>query len=312
MAEKLKVGIYGLTGCGGDQLTILNCEDELLEIAAAMDLVSFLMAKSDNQEGALDLALVEGSVSTKDNEDLVQDVRSRSKTLVTIGSCSCFGGPQAMKAGDGAWNERMEKIYGPSRPHPTEPMEARPVSAVVKVDYRIPGCPISKGQFLQTLSRILRGASPDQPVLPVCVECKFRENECLLLKGLPCLGPVTAAGCGAVCPSYSVPCIACFGPVDEANVAAEYGLLLEKGFAKEEIVRRMRSYGGVAAQELISGLPEIPIKPIAKREPPEPKPGERFESGQERTAEQDSEGEAKQEEEIPRGRGILRRRNRKR
>jgi sulfhydrogenase subunit delta len=308
MADKLKVGIYGLTGCGGDQLTILNCEDELLDIVSAVDLVSFLMAKSDNQEGPLDVALVEGSVSTKDNEDLLTDLRERSRLVIAIGNCACFGGPQAMKAGDGAWEQRMERVYGSTRPHPTEPAEARPASAVVGVDFCIPGCPIDKGQFLRNLSRVLRGSSPELPAVPVCVECKFRENECLLLKSIPCLGPLTTAGCGAVCPTYMTPCVGCFGPVDEANVASEYQLLLEKGFSRDEVIRRMRTYGGVAAQTLTADLPEPPPRAIQEEGPAE-------------GATQVEEGPEKEPEETPedtggkkkgRGGGMLRRRGRRR
>jgi sulfhydrogenase subunit delta len=296
MAEKLRVGIYGLTGCGGDQLTILNCEDELLGIAEAADIVSFLMAKSDNQEGPLDVAFLEGSVSTKDDAELLTDVRGRSRLLIAIGNCACFGGPQAMKVGDGLWAERMEKVYGPKRPEPTEPMEARPASALVEVDFCIPGCPISNGQFLRNLSRALRGARPELPPVPVCVECKFRENECLLLKDIPCLGPVTAAGCGAVCPSNLVACVGCFGPVEEANVAAEYLLLLEKGIGREEVIRRMRTYGGVAAQALTLDLPEPP--------PAAPAEDEKAQAQGEEAAQEEESGKRKK------GRGKLRRRKR--
>jgi sulfhydrogenase subunit delta len=311
MADKVKIGIYGLTGCGGDQLTILNCEDELLDLVEAADVVSFLMAKSDNREEQLDVAFVEGSVSTRDDQKLLEEVRGRCKLLIALGNCACFGGPQAMKAGDGRWKERMNKVYGENWPSPSEALEAQPLSAVVKVDFLIPGCPIAKRQFLRTLGRLLRGGVPQLPVVPVCVECKFRENECLLLKGIPCLGPVTAAGCGAVCPTYQVPCVGCFGPVDEANIASEYLLLYEKGYDKDEVIRRMRMYGGVAAEALTSGLPEPPPRAAAPadagpKEAPEgagEKPGEAAEQAAD-TGQQDTDEK--------RSGGIFRRRNRKR
>jgi sulfhydrogenase subunit delta len=307
MADKVKVGIYGLTGCGGDQLTILNCEEELLDIVDAADVMSFLMAKSDNQEGQLDVAFVEGSVSTKDNQKLLEDVRGRCQLLIALGNCACFGGPQAMKAGDGRWEERMNKVYGEKWPSPTEAMEAQPLSNLVKVDFCIPGCPISKRQFLQSLGRLLRGGVPQLPLVPVCVECKFRENECLLLKDIPCLGPVTAAGCRAVCPTYQVPCIGCFGPVDEANVPSEYLLLCEKGFSKEQVVRRMRMYGGAAAQALTSALPEPPPRPEIPQQESKQTSGEEADP---------PEGASEQPEGADAGGkktgGLFRRRNRKR
>ncbi len=310
MADKVKVGIYGLTGCGGDQLTILNCEDELLDIVDAADVLSFLMAKSDNQEGQLDVAFVEGSVSTKDNQTVLEDVRARCSLLIALGNCACFGGPQAMMAGDGRWEDRMNKVYGGKWPSPTEAMEAQPLSSLVKVDFCIPGCPISKRQFLQSLGRLLHGGVPQLPVVPMCVECKFRENECLLLKDIPCLGPVTAAGCGAVCPTYRVPCIGCFGPVDEANVASEYLLLCEKGFTKDEVVRRMRMYGGAAAQVLTSALPEPPPRPVSAQV--EPKETSQQEIRHREGGSDEPVATENQDAREKKGGGLFRRRNRKR
>lgn len=215
-----------------------------------------------------------------------------------------------MKAGDGRWEERMNKVYGETWPSPSEAVEAQPLSALVKVDFCMPGCPISKRQFLQSLGRLLHGGVPQLPVVPVCVECKFRENECLLLKSIPCLGPVTAAGCGAVCPTFQVPCVGCFGPVDEANVASEYLLLCEKGYDKDEVIRRMRMYGGVATQTLTSALPEPPARPPGAAAKPKETPEEAGEEPEEASAKPAEQGNGDADEK--KSGGLFRRRNRKR
>ncbi|RKZ16977.1 NADH:ubiquinone oxidoreductase [bacterium] len=246
MGKKPKVGFYGLTGCAGDLLNIINCEDELVELFDIFEIKSFVMASSAKDESVhLDIAFVEGSVSTeKDLEDL-KEIRKKSNMLVAIGHCAAFGGVQAMHLGDGKWKERYKKVYGGEKAVTlTKPMEPKPLSAYVKVDYVIPGCPISKEQFLHAAGRLLLGTVPNLYTFAVCAECKWKENECLLMKGLPCLGPLTRGGCGAICPSFGVPCIGCWGPVDEENISSEFKLLLEKGYDKEEIIRRFRIFGG--------------------------------------------------------------------
>ncbi|MBN1504327.1 MAG: hypothetical protein JW952_04615 [Candidatus Eisenbacteria bacterium] len=252
----LKVGIYEFTGCAGDALTILHAEDELLDFLTVVDVSSFLMAKSDNVEGKLDIALLEGSISTEEQARHVKEIAARSKVIVAIGICAAFGGIQAMKTGQGGWEERFRKVYGkgPDEVGNSRPMEARPVGDFVKVDYVVPGCPIDKDQFLRTFTRIINGASPEQMSMPVCVECKWRGNECLLLKGVPCMGTITSSGCGAACPSYNMPCFGCWGLYNEANVLAQYHLLLEKGFKSDDIKARIRNYGGAKAAELLRDI----------------------------------------------------------
>jgi len=256
MGKKPKVGFYGLTGCAGDLLNIINCEDELVELFDIFEIKSFVMASSAKDESVhLDIAFVEGSVSTeKDLEDL-KEIRKKSDMLVAIGHCAAFGGVQAMHLGDGKWKDRYKKVYGDENAVTlTRPMEPKPLSAYVKVDYVIPGCPISKEQFLHAAGRLLLGTVPNLYTFAVCAECKWKENECLLMKGLPCLGPLTRGGCGAICPSFGVPCIGCWGPVDEENISSEFKLLLEKGYAREEIIRRFRIFGGSERAEKLKKL----------------------------------------------------------
>jgi sulfhydrogenase subunit delta len=143
------------------------------------------------------------------------------------------------------WAARFKKVYGTKPPTITKPFESKPVDAFIPVDYYLPGCPIDANQFLYNFARILRGLPIDIPKTPVCLECKWRENECLLLKNIMCLGPVTATGCNARCPSHNLPCVGCFGPADEGNLTSEFNLLKEKGFTFPEIERKLRMFGGV-------------------------------------------------------------------
>jgi sulfhydrogenase subunit delta len=252
----LKVGIYEFTGCAGDALTVIHSEDELLDFLTVVNVSSFLMAKSDNVEEKLDVAVLEGSISTEEQARHVKEIAARSKTIVAIGVCAAFGGIQGMKIGQGGWEERFKKVYGrnPSDVGNSMPMEARPVGDFVKVDYVVPGCPIDKEQFLKIFTRLINGASPEQLSMPVCVECKWNGNECLLVKGAACMGTITACGCGAACPSYNIPCFGCWGLYDGANLTAQFHLLLEKGFKSEDIKTRIRNYGGSKAAELLKEI----------------------------------------------------------
>jgi sulfhydrogenase subunit delta len=163
---------------------------------------------------------------------------------MTIGNCACYGGIQAMELGREGWDKRFKKVYGDHFLEVRTPIESKPVDRFVHVDFYLPGCPIDADQFFHCFSQLLLGNKPVMPDFPVCAECRIRENDCLLLRGILCVGPLTAAGCGAVCPSHSLPCMGCWGVVNEANVASEFQLLKEKKFSAEEIKRRMRMHTG--------------------------------------------------------------------
>jgi sulfhydrogenase subunit delta len=245
MPDKPKAGFYNLSGCSGCLLTILNCEDQILDIFGGANIVSFLMANRGNIEKDLDVAFIDGSVTTDEQEEFVKELRLRTKKIVCLGVCSCYGGVQAMENEKNTWPARFKKVYGAKPPTITKPFESRPVDAFIPVDYYLPGCPIDANQFLYNYARLLRGLPVDIPKTPVCLECKWRENECLLLKNIMCLGPVTATGCNARCPSHNLPCVGCFGPADEGNLTSEFNLLKEKGFTFPEIERKLRMFGGV-------------------------------------------------------------------
>lgn len=255
--NKPKLGFYNLSGCSGCLLTILNCEDSLLDIFHSGEIVSFLMAQSNNIDispnrgsdikdvkRSLDIAFIDGSVTTDEQEEFLHDLRARTKKIVCLGVCSSYGGVQAMENEKGTWLKRFRKVYGTKSFEIVKPFESRPVDAIVPVDYYLPGCPIDADQFLYNYPRLLKGLPIDTPKTPVCLECKWHENECLLLKNIICLGPVTAGGCKARCPSVKMPCVGCFGAADESNLTSEFNLLKEKKYPFAEIERKGRLFGG--------------------------------------------------------------------
>ena len=236
--NKPKIGIYGLTSCAGDQLTVLNCEDEILEIASKVDIKSFIMAQTGNVETELDIAFVEGSVSTHKDLVRLKDIRNRSGVLVAIGTCAAWGGVQSIK-NNVERKDLLKEVYGEKGPEYFDSLPAQPIKDFVKVDLTLSGCPIEKRWFLRVFSSFLHGDLLEVPNFPVCSECKMMEYECLLVeRGMFCLGPVTISGCKARCPSHNIACIGCHGPVTEANYAAEVNILLDKGYPLEEIKRK--------------------------------------------------------------------------
>lgn len=246
--SKPVVGIFGLTGCAGGQLVILNCEDQLLDIVGALDIRDFLMASSDNDSQCeLDLAFVDGAVLSRRDEETLKRIRERSKTLVAIGTCAVWGGVAAMDR-DADRAKLLEDVYGEmGRHYDTTP--ARALHEVVKVDLNITGCPIEKEQVIAAISSLLNGDPPLFPEYPLCTECRMRENNCLLVeKGEICCGPLTVAGCGARCPELGIPCVGCRGPASDANVKSALAMFAEKGISREQIARKLRTFAPVPLQ----------------------------------------------------------------
>jgi sulfhydrogenase subunit delta len=245
---KPNVGIFGLTGCAGDQLAILNCEDRLLDLVALIEIRDFLMASSENNtECQLDIALVEGAVVTTRDAEMLRAVRKRAKTLVALGTCAVWGGVAAMDRGaDRA--KLLEEVYG-ARGKEYDSYPAQALHEIVKVDLRITGCPVEKEHVLSGIASLLNGDPPLYPTYPVCTECRMRENNCLLMeRGEICCGPMTAAGCNARCPAMRVPCIGCRGPAADTNAPSLLAMFQEKGFDRQRIAERLRTFApeGVA------------------------------------------------------------------
>jgi sulfhydrogenase subunit delta len=252
--DKVKIGIYELTGCAGDALLIIDCEKELIDIFNTADIQSFAMAKSDNIEGHLDVALVEGSVTTEKDIDEVKEIRIRADILVAIGLCATFGGIQSRFGANSNWSKNYEAIYGQNKMSHTSSIESQPIDAYVDVDYYLPGCPIGKEAFLHFFTRMVKGNPPEHYPRPVCVSCKSYENGCLLKRGEICLGPLTADGCGSICINHNLPCIGCWGPVEGANTFSEYVLLKEKGFDPDFIKKKLANFSGNTFGEVLASL----------------------------------------------------------
>jgi len=224
---------------------ILNCEDELLDLVGAVDLRDFLMASSANDTSCeLDVALVEGAVLSRRDEERLKQIRERSGLLVALGTCAVWGGVAAMDR-EADREALVTEIYG-AQGAAYDSTSARALHEVVRVDLNIHGCPIEKEQVLGALANLLNGDPPVFPEYPVCAECRMRENNCLLIEaGVVCCGPLTAAGCQARCPALRIPCVGCRGPGSDASIASALALFGERGIPREQIARKLRTFAPV-------------------------------------------------------------------
>ena len=244
---KPQIAFFDFTSCEGCQLNKLDLENHLLEILEHVDIVEFREAM-DNKADAYDIAFIEGSISTPSCVDRIHDIRRRAKILVALGSCASIGGINAMKNLQPIEDVR-ETVYGEDKYlFPTLP--AMPVSAIVKVDYEIHGCPMSISEFLVVFKALVMGKMPIKPDSPVCVECKLRENECLYDRGMVCLGPITLSGCDAVCPSFGQFCTGCRGLVPDANKNAMLDILTDHGLSQQEAEKRLLLFNSYKQQDL--------------------------------------------------------------
>ena len=241
-----KLAVWKFASCDGCQLSLLDCEDELLTLAEELEIAYFVEASSATVKGPYDLSLVEGSVTTAHDAKRIEQVRKASRFLVTIGACATSGGIQALRNfGDvGEWTPL---VYANPQ-YISTLAESTPISAHVKVDLELHGCPIDKGQLVETISAFLGGRRPNLPATSVCFECKARGTPCVMVaNGTPCLGPVTRAGCGALCPSYARGCFGCFGPMETPNTEALAQRWKELGVDERGLVRAFRTFYAAAA-----------------------------------------------------------------
>jgi sulfhydrogenase subunit delta len=237
--QKPKLAVWKFASCDGCQLTLLDCEDELLPLADELEIAYFVEATRDMVEGPYDLSLVEGSITTSEDAERIREVRRASKALVTIGVCATAGGIQALRNFADV-DEFVSLVY--AEPEYISTLEtSTPISAHVRVDFELQGCPIDKRQLLEVIGAFLGGRRPAISAHSVCIECKRRGNVCVMVAhGTPCLGPVTHAGCGALCPSYDRGCYGCFGPMETPNTESLSNWMLEHGAETPDLVRRYR------------------------------------------------------------------------
>jgi coenzyme F420-reducing hydrogenase gamma subunit len=242
---KPKLAVWKFASCDGCQLSLLDCEDQLLPLAGQIELAYFLEATRGEVEGPYDVSLVEGSITTPHDAERIKEVRESSKTLVTIGACATAGGIQALR-NFGDVDEFTRRVYA-SPQYISTLATSTPISAHVPVDYELHGCPINKAQLLEVLTAFLHGRRPGIPSTSVCTECKRRGTVCVTVAhGTPCLGPVTHAGCGAICPAYNRGCYGCFGPMEAPNVAALTARLRGLGLDERAVARVFRTFNAEA------------------------------------------------------------------
>jgi len=217
--RKPRLGVFKFSSCDGCQLSLLDCEDELLAVAGAIDIAYFPEATRADDVGHYDLALVEGSVTTPHEAEAIQKIRRRTTTLVTIGACATAGGIQALR--NGADVAAFAAIVYARPDFLSTLATSTPMADHVKVDFELRGCPVSKHQLVEVIAAYLAGRRPVTPAHATCIECKLAGHVCVMVAhGTPCLGPVTHAGCGALCPGHDRGCYGCFGPKETPNTGA--------------------------------------------------------------------------------------------
>lgn len=242
---KPKLAVWKFASCDGCQLSLLDCEEELLQVANALDIAYFLEASRAVVKGPYDISLVEGSITTPHDAERIHQVRRASRWLVTIGACATAGGIQALRNFKDV-REFTAFVY-PSPQYIQTLSKSTPIRDHVFVDYELRGCPINKYQLLELISALLQGRRPNIFPTSVCVECKRRGVVCVLVaKGIPCMGPVTHAGCGAICPAYGRGCYGCFGPKETPNTSALSKRLKQLGIKEDDLVRAYRSFNAYA------------------------------------------------------------------
>lgn len=247
MSQVPRLAVFKFASCDGCQLSFLSLEDELLSLGGKLEVVHFLEASSGVEPGPYEIALVEGSVSTPEHLRRIQHIRRESRFLVTIGACATAGGIQALRNwADSA--EFLQAVY--ARPDYIQSLAtSTAIAEHVHVDFELRGCPINKHQLLEVLTSFLAGRRLRLPQHSVCLDCKRRGVVCVMVtQGVPCLGPVTHTGCGAICPAYDRGCYGCYGPCEQSNLVGLSNQFQADGVPASSVVRSLRSFNGYAPE----------------------------------------------------------------
>jgi coenzyme F420-reducing hydrogenase gamma subunit len=236
-----KLAVWKFASCDGCQLSLLDCEDELLAVAGAVEIAYFPEATKTKVKGPYDISLVEGSITTPHDAERIHQVRRASRMLIAIGACATAGGIQALR-NFRSLKTLVRAVY--AHPDYIETLsKSTPIADHVFVDFELRGCPINKAQLIEVVSAYLQGRKPNVPRYSVCLECKRRGVLCVMVsQGQPCLGPVTQAGCNALCPAYQRGCFGCYGPAETPNTAALSAQLADNGLDDAQIGRLFRSF----------------------------------------------------------------------
>jgi len=256
--SKPSLAVWKFASCDGCQLSLLDLEDHLLEIAGEIEIAHFPEASTASREGPYTVSMVEGSITTPEDLDRIEMIRDRSELLVTIGACATSGGIQALK--NLADVDEFIRIVYATPDYISSLADSTPISAHVPVDIEVRGCPVNKYQLLELVDALLAGRKPQLPTYPVCVECKARGVSCIMVAGgTPCLGPITQAGCGAICPAFDRGCYGCFGPAETTNIDSLTTRWRELGMTAPDLVRVLRTFNtnappfAAASQALATG-----------------------------------------------------------
>jgi coenzyme F420-reducing hydrogenase gamma subunit len=241
VSGKPTLAVWKFASCDGCQLSILDCEEELLPLAGEIDIAYFLEAGRDVTLDEYDVSIIEGSVTTAHDLERMRDIRARSRRVVAIGACATAGGIQALRNFADV-DDFVALVYA-SPEYISTLKDSTPASAHVEVDFELQGCPPDKHQLLEVISAYLNERRPAIGAHSVCVECKRRGNVCVMVAhGTPCLGPVTHAGCGALCPTYHRGCYGCFGPMETPNTASLGTWIADHGAPERDVVRLYRTF----------------------------------------------------------------------
>ena len=246
-ARRPRLAVFKFASCDGCQLSLLDCESELLAVAEAVEIAWFPEASSRLEPGPYDIALVEGSITTPHDAQRILDVRRSARIVVTIGACATAGGIQSLKN----WADHedyLRCVY--ARPEYISTLaSSTPIADHIKVDYELRGCPISRHQLLDVIGALVKGQRPRLPSHSVCLDCKRKGTVCVeVAQGIPCLGPVTHSGCGAICPTYDRGCYGCFGPVSQSNCLSLTDQYLAMGTSTETLLPLLRNFNAAAPE----------------------------------------------------------------
>jgi sulfhydrogenase subunit delta len=244
---KPKLAVWKFSSCDGCQLSILDCEDELLAVAGTVHIANFPEASREIMKGPYDISLVEGSITTPHDAERIHQIRRQSKLLITIGACATSGGIQALRNFKDV--KEFTSIVYASPEFISTLDKSTPISDHVHVDFQLRGCPVDKYQLIEVLNAFLNGRKPNTPTYSVCIECKRRAVTCRMVGfGQVCMGPVTQAGCNALCPSYDRGCFGCFGPKETPNTTSIAEYWSKQGMSERDIVRTFRGINAYAKE----------------------------------------------------------------
>lgn len=243
--KKPKFAVFKFASCDGCQLSLLDAEDHLLLVAGAVEIANFPEASRRVLKGPYDIGLVEGSITTPHDAERIREIRKECRVLITIGACATAGGIQALRN----WKDVKEftRVVYANPEYISTLDRSMPIGSYVRVDFELRGCPINKFQLIEVINAFLNKRRPNIPTQSVCMECKERGTTCVMVAAdIPCLGPVTQAGCGGLCPAYNRGCYGCFGPMETPNPPALSARFMQLGMSRHDIMLAFRGFNAYA------------------------------------------------------------------